>query len=158
MDLIIPPAPKLANRVIELKLAGFDLPDGRTLFDRLNLNLEPGQRLGIVGRNGLGKTTLLRALAGLTPAPCRKVKPPRVAETPAALECRLLQIISLADLDGRPAEHFLALGQVVGVHIDRRFLKDGLFDTAAARPIARCGYRGDYAEVDHLFELVRPAV
>ena len=67
MDLIIPPAPKLANRVIELKEAGVDLPDGRTLFDGVNLKLEVGQRLGIVGRNGLGKTTLLRIMLGLQP-------------------------------------------------------------------------------------------
>ena len=67
MDLIIPPAPKLANRVIELKEVGVDLPDGRTLFDGVNLKLEEGQRLGIVGRNGLGKTTLLRVMLGLMP-------------------------------------------------------------------------------------------
>ena len=67
MDLIIPPAPKLANRVIELKEVGVDLPDGRTLFDGVNLKLEAGQRLGIVGRNGLGKTTLLRVMLGLLP-------------------------------------------------------------------------------------------
>ena len=65
VDLIIPPAPKLANRVIELKKAGVTLPDGRTLFAGLDLNLEPGQRLGIVGRNGMGKTTLLRVMLGL---------------------------------------------------------------------------------------------
>ena len=64
VDLIIPPAPKLANRIIELKEAGFTLPEGRTLFSHLNLNLEPGQRLGIVGRNGMGKTTLLKVLLG----------------------------------------------------------------------------------------------
>ena len=67
VDLIIPPAPKLANRVIELKKVGMTLPDGRTLFAGLNLNLEPGQRLGIVGRNGMGKTTLLRVMLGMQP-------------------------------------------------------------------------------------------
>ena len=97
------------------------------------------------------------AMAGLTAAPCLRVRPPRVAESPAALECRLLQIIALTDLQGRSTDHFLVLGQVVGVHIDRRYLVDGRFDTAAARPIARCGYRGDYAEVERLFEMVRPA-
>ena len=64
VDLIIPPAPKLANRVIELKEVGFTLPEGRVLFKGLNLNLEPGQRLGIVGRNGMGKTTLLKIMLG----------------------------------------------------------------------------------------------
>ena len=64
VDLIIPPAPKLANRIIELKEVGFTLPEGRVLFSGLNLNLEPGQRLGIVGRNGMGKTTLLKVMLG----------------------------------------------------------------------------------------------
>ncbi len=50
----------------------------------------------------------------------------------------------------------MVIGQVTGVHIDPAFLKDGRFDTAAARPLGRCGYRGDYVEVSELFELLRP--
>jgi len=96
------------------------------------------------------------AHAGLAAAPCRLVRPPRVADAPAALECRLLQTIPLRDLDGQLTENTLILGQVVGVHIDRAFLKDGLFDMTAARTIARCGYRADYAEVTSLFEMLRP--
>ena len=96
------------------------------------------------------------ALAGLTPAPCRLVAPPRVAEAPAALECKLLQIVQLHDVNGRQIEQYLALGQVVGVHIDTRFLKNGYFDTAAAQPILRAGYRGDYAEIGAMFEMLRP--
>ncbi len=95
-------------------------------------------------------------LAELTAAPSRLVKAPRVAQTPAALECRRLQITELHDLDGAPTRHFMVLGQVVAAHIDPAYLKDGLFDTAAAQPIGRCGYRGDYAEVDRLFQMVRP--
>lgn len=95
-------------------------------------------------------------LAGLTPAPCRIVKPPRVADAPAALECKLLLTLPLKDLDGKPTPNTLILGQVVGVHIDRAYLKDGLFDMTLARTIARCGYRGDYAEVTSLFEMLRP--
>jgi ATP-binding cassette subfamily F protein uup len=64
IELVIPPAPKLANRVIELRSAGMQAPDGRVLFDGLSLNLAAGQKLGIVGRNGVGKTTLLRVLLG----------------------------------------------------------------------------------------------
>jgi flavin reductase (DIM6/NTAB) family NADH-FMN oxidoreductase RutF len=79
--------------------------------------------------------------AGLTAAPSRLVKPPRVAASPCALECRLLEILQLTDLDGRPSPRFIAFGQVVGVHIDDRYLKDGLLDTAAMRPIARAGYQ-----------------
>ncbi len=95
-------------------------------------------------------------LSGLTAAPCRLVAAPRVAESPAALECKLLQIVQLRDLAGQPLESYLALGQVVGVHIASAYLKDGRFDTAAAQPIARAGYRGDYFEMGALFELLRP--
>jgi ATP-binding cassette subfamily F protein uup len=63
VDLIIPPAPKLANRVIELRDVGCEL-GGRTLFDHLDLSIEHGQRLGIVGRNGLGKSSLLKLMLG----------------------------------------------------------------------------------------------
>ncbi|HEX8916655.1 MAG TPA: flavin reductase family protein [Humisphaera sp.] len=98
------------------------------------------------------------AFAGLEAAPSRVVRPPRVAAAPAALECKLLQVIPLRDLTGNATANTLILGQVVGVHIDRAYLKDGIFDTAAARPIARCGYRGDYAEVASLFEMLRPVV
>jgi flavin reductase (DIM6/NTAB) family NADH-FMN oxidoreductase RutF len=51
----------------------------------------------------------------------------------------------------------LVFGQVVGVHIDDRFIRNGLLDTAAMKPIARCGYH-QYAVVDAVFEMVRPTV
>ena len=93
--------------------------------------------------------------AGLTPAPCRLVKPPRVAESPCALECKWLQTVALNDVNGRPLEGFVVIGQVVGVHIDERFIKNGLLDTAAMRPIARGGYH-DYSVVESSFSLRRP--
>lgn len=96
------------------------------------------------------------ALAGLTAAPGRNVNVPHVGETPAALECRLLQVIRLNTLDGTPLDNFLALGQVVGVHIDNAYLKDGLFDTQAAQPVMRAGYRADYAEIGAMFQMFRP--
>ena len=95
-------------------------------------------------------------LAGLDAAPCKLVKPPRVARSPAALECKVLQIVRLKGLDGTELASHIVFGQVIGVHIDRAFLKDGLFDTAAAQSLARCGYRGDYTAVEHLFEMIRP--
>jgi len=96
------------------------------------------------------------ALAGLAATPSRHVRPPRVAATPAALECRVVEILRLSDIGGRRLDKYLVLGQVVGVHLRRAYLKDGRFDTAGARPIARCGYGGDYAMVDSLFEMTRP--
>lgn len=97
-------------------------------------------------------------LAGLTPAPCRIVSVPRVAESPAAFECKLLQIVHLHDLNGNPLEQYLALGQVVGVHIAHLYLKDGLFDLVAAQPIMRAGYQADYVEVGNAFKMFRPKV
>jgi len=95
------------------------------------------------------------AQARLEAAPSRLIRPPRVAASPCALECRLLQIVALDDLEGRPANRHVVFGQVVGVHIDERFIRDGRLDTAAMQPIARCGY-ADYAVVDKLFAVARP--
>ncbi len=93
--------------------------------------------------------------AGLTPAPSRLVKPPRVAEAPCALECKWLQTVALDDMEGKPSGCFVVFGQVVGVHIEDRFLVDGRLDTAAMKPIARCGY-DEYAVVEEVFRMTRP--
>jgi flavin reductase (DIM6/NTAB) family NADH-FMN oxidoreductase RutF len=98
------------------------------------------------------------ALAGLTPAPCRIVAAPRVAESPAALECKLLQIVHLHDLDGAPIDQYVVIGQVVGVHIANAYLVDGIFDLVAAQPIMRAGYQSDYVEISNSFKMVRPKV
>jgi len=78
--------------------------------------------------------------AGLEPAPSVMVKPPRVKASPCALECRWLQTVHLKDMSGEATQSYVVFGQVVGIHIDDRFIKDGLLDTAAMRPIARAGY------------------
>ena len=93
--------------------------------------------------------------AGLEPAPSRLVRPPRVAASPCALECRLLEIVPLKDLAGRPVARTVVFGQVVGIHIDDRFIKNGRLDTAAMQPIARCSY-ADYAVVDKVFAMAFP--
>ena len=72
-------------------------------------------------------------------------KPPRVGASPCALECQWLQTVPLYDRRWQSDTELSVLGQVVGVHIDERFIKDGLLDTAAAmRPIARAGYHDYY--------------
>jgi flavin reductase (DIM6/NTAB) family NADH-FMN oxidoreductase RutF len=93
--------------------------------------------------------------AGLESAPSRHVNPPRVKASPCALECKLLQVLDLHDLEGRMTHRHLALGQVVGIHIDDRFIKDGRLDTAGIQPIARCGY-GDYAVIDKVIAVRSP--
>ena len=97
-------------------------------------------------------------IAGLTAVPGTLVNVPRVAESPVAFECKLSQIIQLQGADGEMAQAWLTLGEVVAVHIDKAFIKDGVYQTALARPIARAGRRGDYFEVrpEAMFEMVRP--
>lgn len=63
MDLILPPATEIGNIGIELAGAGAKYGD-RWLFRGLNLSIKPGECTGIVGRNGVGKTTLLRLCLG----------------------------------------------------------------------------------------------
>lgn len=98
-------------------------------------------------------------LAGLTQAPCRQVKVPRVAESPVAMECRLLQILRLRDQNGQPLDNWLTLGEVIGVHINHAFLDNGTYQTAAAHPILRAGRTGDYVEItpETMFEMARPS-
>src|SRR3954452_2727484 len=73
VELIIPTPPKLANRVIELRGVTVEL-GGRVLFNGLDLNLTAGERLGIVGRNGLGKSSLLKVIIGELPATTGEVE------------------------------------------------------------------------------------
>jgi flavin reductase (DIM6/NTAB) family NADH-FMN oxidoreductase RutF len=88
-------------------------------------------------------------------APCRLVKAPRVAEAHAALECRVVEIVQLKNARGEPIDSHLVLGEVVAFHIDDALIRDGRFDTAAAQPLARCGYQ-DYAVVEWVIALARP--
>ena len=94
--------------------------------------------------------------AGLTPAPSRLVRPPRVAESPAALECRVVQVVRPVRLDGIVADNIIVIGQVVGVHIDEAYLVDGRFDLVKAGTITRAGYL-DYLKAETVFTMARPS-
>ena len=70
MDLLIPPAPEMGNTAVDLVSAAAKVGEGSTerwLFRFLDLSLKPGQCTGVVGRNGMGKTTLLRICMGERP-------------------------------------------------------------------------------------------
>jgi flavin reductase (DIM6/NTAB) family NADH-FMN oxidoreductase RutF len=95
------------------------------------------------------------AAAGLEAAPCKVVRAPRVAASPASLECKVLNAMELFTLDGTTTGGWLIVGQVVGVHIAEDFLVDGMFDTVKAQSVARCGYR-DYSQVTEMFSALRP--
>ena len=92
---------------------------------------------------------------GLEMAPCREVKPPRVARSPVALECKYYKTVELVSSDGTRNTSSVILGEVVGIHIDDALITDGMVDITKARPIARLGYM-DYCVVDEVFEMMRP--
>ena len=116
------------------------------LRDEMNVTSAPMPR----GENEMDR-------AKLKPAPSQLVKPPRVAASPCALECKMTQWIQLKDADGRDVDGYVVFGRVIGVYIDDRFIKDGRLDTAAMKPIARCGY-DEYAVVERMFAMTRPTV
>ena len=97
-------------------------------------------------------------LAGVTPVASRRIAVPRVAQSPVSFECRLTQIVQLQGADAVPVPTWLILGEVVGVHIARHLLKNGIYDTVAAEPVLRGGGAGDYFAVtpDNLFRMLRP--
>lgn len=93
-------------------------------------------------------------MVGLTAAKSNNVRPPRVAEARAALECIVYQIGDLpAGHDGRTSHY--VVGQVVGIYIDDRVIRNGKVDETLIGQISRLGYF-NYNEVTSVFEMKRP--
>ena len=63
VELVIPPASVLGSKILNLKNVGISLGE-RKLFGGVELNFDKKRKLGIIGRNGLGKTTLLKIILG----------------------------------------------------------------------------------------------
>ena len=98
-------------------------------------------------------------LANLASAPSVNIAAPRVAASPVNLECRVSEIVRLHDASGSTLSTWLIMGQVVGVHIARHLLREGVYDTSAADPVLRGGGRTDYFVIqrDALFRMPQPA-
>ena len=97
-------------------------------------------------------------LAGLGKAASRFVKPPRVAESPAAFECRLWKTLTMPPhKPGADSSYTVVFGQVVGIYIDDTFIQDGIVQSGAMRALARLGYM-DYAVLtpEAMFTMNRP--
>jgi flavin reductase (DIM6/NTAB) family NADH-FMN oxidoreductase RutF len=91
------------------------------------------------------------AQAGLTAVPSTLVKPPRIAESPVALECELMQIVDLG-------ESGLVLGRVVAMHVQDEFVLDATrhyIDTPKMKLLGRMHGRGWYARTSDLFDMPR---
>lgn len=82
--------------------------------------------------------------AGLTPLPSRLVKPPRIAESPVNMECKLEKLI---EIEGSA----LILGRVVLYHVRDEFLEDGRVDPRKLKPVSRLG-DDYYGWMGELFE------
>jgi flavin reductase (DIM6/NTAB) family NADH-FMN oxidoreductase RutF len=95
-------------------------------------------------------------LAGLAPAPSRYVKPPRVAESPIALECKYWKTIEMPIEEGREKQQAtVVFGRVVGIHVDDSIVKNGRIDTLAFKPVARLGY-SEYTTTENVWRMPRP--
>lgn len=94
------------------------------------------------------------AVAGVEKLPCREIDAARVGGAPATLECRLHQIVDLP-AEGDAVENTMAIGRIVGIHLDERCLRDGIFDVTVYNPVSRLGYR-DYSVVREVFQMTRP--
>lgn len=99
-------------------------------------------------------------VSGLTRRPSLQVAPPAVAESPVAMECKVIEVKQLHDLRGVALDTWMVMAEVVQVHIDRRMLvgPEGTYETTAAGPILRGGGPADYFEVkaDSRFGMYRP--
>jgi flavin reductase (DIM6/NTAB) family NADH-FMN oxidoreductase RutF len=92
-------------------------------------------------------------LSGLTPLPAELVKPPRVAESKAQMECRLRQIVPVSD---KPGGGSLVLGDVLRFHVLESMLMDGLkVDPDMLNAIGRMG-GPTYTRTHDRFEMQRP--
>lgn len=90
------------------------------------------------------------ALAGLEKAESETINCPRVAASPAALECKMTQIVNLAG-----DHNIMVMAEVTGIHIADEVLRDGMLDVTAFQPLTRLGYR-DYSKITEVFSLTRP--
>jgi flavin reductase (DIM6/NTAB) family NADH-FMN oxidoreductase RutF len=91
-------------------------------------------------------------LAGLTPQPSELVKPPRVAESPVQMECRLRQIIEVSD---RPSGGSIVLGEVVRFHVDDALVENFRIHPEKLAAIGRMG-GATYVRTRDRFDLKRP--
>jgi flavin reductase (DIM6/NTAB) family NADH-FMN oxidoreductase RutF len=92
--------------------------------------------------------------AGLHTLPSVRVKPPRIAESPVAMECELMQIVDLG-------ESGLVLGRIVAMHVRDDLVLDAAkyyIDTPKLKLIGRMHGRGWYARTSDLFEMPRISV
>ena len=94
------------------------------------------------------------AISGLTPVPSDLVKPARVGESKASMECRLVQIV---DISTKPLGGSLIIGEVLRFHVAESICEDFRVDPDQLRAIGRMG-GPTYTRTTDRFDLQRPKV
>ncbi len=92
------------------------------------------------------------ALAGLTPVASEVVRPPRVAEAKAQMECKLLQIVSVSD---RPGGASLVIGEIVRFHVLSDIFDRFHIDAEKLAAVGRMA-GATYVRTHDRFDLTRP--
>lgn len=95
------------------------------------------------------------AATGLTPLPSTLVKPPRLAQSPVNMECKLLQLVPVGD--GSLGSSTLVIGEIVCYHLAPEMVHEGRMDIAQLKPVSRLAGSA-YAPVRDIFDLPRPVI
>ena len=93
--------PRLGDKVVELASVSYRYDDGPLVLSGVDLVLDPGERLGVVGANGAGKSTLLELLAG------------RREPTAGTVEVGPTAVLGLYDQKGRELDSGARVQEVV---------------------------------------------
>ena len=92
------------------------------------------------------------ALSGLTAIPSEVVRPPRVAESPGQMECKLLEVIFTRHA---PGGGVIVLGEVVRFHVDPEIEENFRIDPAKLDAVGRMA-GNTWVHTRDRFDLVRP--
>jgi flavin reductase (DIM6/NTAB) family NADH-FMN oxidoreductase RutF len=97
-------------------------------------------------------------LAGLRKCESTIIDVPHAADCPVVMECKTSQIVQLQSAQGEKVETWLVLGEVVGIHIMKSLIEDGIYQTTRAEPVMRGGGPSDYFAITEAnrFQLSRP--
>ena len=96
--------------------------------------------------------------AGLQTVESEVVSVPRVKASKVSMECKLTDVVQLKSASGESVDSWFIMGEVVGVHIDKSLIENGVYSTLKSAPVTRVGGRGDYYTIslDNFFEMLRP--